>query len=55
MIYLGEIFCSYTSINNSSSFEDRDVVIKVMIFYIYFSNYSHLKCEELGASGESEN
>jgi len=28
-IYLGETFCSYISINNSSSFEARDVVIKV--------------------------
>ncbi|EYU43414.1 hypothetical protein ABFS82_08G144300 [Erythranthe guttata] len=27
-IYLGETFCSYVSINNSSSFEVRDVVIK---------------------------
>ncbi|GJN19777.1 hypothetical protein PR202_gb07086 [Eleusine coracana subsp. coracana] len=27
-IYLGETFCSYISINNSSSFEARDVVIK---------------------------
>ncbi|CAA0835839.1 Unknown protein, partial [Striga hermonthica] len=27
-IYLGETFCSYISINNSSSFEVRDVVIK---------------------------
>ena len=26
---MGETFCSYISINNSSSFEARDVVIKV--------------------------
>ncbi|GER48172.1 S-adenosyl-L-methionine-dependentmethyltransferases superfamily protein [Striga asiatica] len=30
-IYLGETFCSYISINNSSSFEVRDVVIKAEI------------------------
>ncbi|CAN6317968.1 unnamed protein product [Urochloa humidicola] len=30
-IYLGETFCSYISINNSSSFEARDVVIKAEI------------------------
>jgi hypothetical protein len=29
-IYLGETFCSYISINNSSNFEARDVVIKVL-------------------------
>ena len=28
-IYLGETFCSYISINNSSNFEVRDVIIKV--------------------------
>ena len=28
-IYLGETFCSYISINNSSNFEVRDIVIKV--------------------------
>ncbi|PKU64788.1 hypothetical protein MA16_Dca012652 [Dendrobium catenatum] len=31
-IYLGETFCSYISINNSSRFEARDVVIKVILF-----------------------
>ncbi|KAL0904191.1 hypothetical protein M5K25_026266 [Dendrobium thyrsiflorum] len=30
-IYLGETFCSYISINNSSRFEARDVVIKAEI------------------------
>ncbi|CAH9112056.1 unnamed protein product [Cuscuta europaea] len=30
-IYLGETFCSYISINNSSNFEARDVVIKAEI------------------------
>ncbi|GMH30344.1 hypothetical protein Nepgr_032187 [Nepenthes gracilis] len=30
-IYLGETFCSYVSINNSSNFEVRDVVIKAEI------------------------
>ncbi|TXG47359.1 hypothetical protein EZV62_026653 [Acer yangbiense] len=30
-IYLGETFCSYISINNSSSFEVREVVIKAEI------------------------
>lgn len=30
-IYLGETFCSYISINNSSNFEVRDVVIKAEI------------------------
>ncbi|XP_010545059.1 PREDICTED: trafficking protein particle complex subunit 13 [Tarenaya hassleriana] len=30
-IYLGETFCSYISINNSSTFEVRDVVIKAEI------------------------
>ncbi|CAO2823830.1 unnamed protein product [Amaranthus hypochondriacus] len=30
-IYLGETFCSYISINNSSAFEVRDVVIKAEI------------------------
>uniref|UniRef100_A0A0E0M9B1 Trafficking protein particle complex subunit 13 n=1 Tax=Oryza punctata TaxID=4537 RepID=A0A0E0M9B1_ORYPU len=30
-IYLGETFCSYISINNSSSFEARDVAIKAEI------------------------
>ncbi|XP_030481102.1 uncharacterized protein LOC115698061 [Cannabis sativa] len=30
-IYLGETFCSYISINNSSSFEVRDVIIKAEI------------------------
>ncbi|KAL3741847.1 hypothetical protein ACJRO7_017336 [Eucalyptus globulus] len=30
-IYLGETFCSYISINNSSSFEVRDVTIKAEI------------------------
>nr|XP_043610074.1 trafficking protein particle complex subunit 13-like [Erigeron canadensis] len=30
-IYLGETFCSYISINNSSSFEVRDIVIKAEI------------------------
>ncbi|KAF8672432.1 hypothetical protein HU200_049643 [Digitaria exilis] len=30
-IYLGETFCSYISINNSSCFEARDVVIKAEI------------------------
>ncbi|KAG9441005.1 hypothetical protein H6P81_016859 [Aristolochia fimbriata] len=30
-IYLGETFCSYISINNSSKFEARDVVIKAEI------------------------
>ncbi|CAA0840596.1 Unknown protein [Striga hermonthica] len=30
-IYLGETFCSYISINNNSSFEVRDVVIKNLI------------------------
>ncbi|XP_068640399.1 uncharacterized protein [Aristolochia californica] len=30
-IYLGEAFCSYISINNSSKFEARDVVIKAEI------------------------
>ncbi|KAG1355170.1 putative trafficking protein particle complex subunit [Cocos nucifera] len=31
-IYLGETFCSYISINNSSNFEARDVVIKENTF-----------------------
>ncbi|KAL3519725.1 hypothetical protein ACH5RR_017874 [Cinchona calisaya] len=30
-IYLGETFCSYVSINNSSNFEARDVIIKAEI------------------------
>ncbi|KAK2967213.1 hypothetical protein RJ640_030130 [Escallonia rubra] len=30
-IYLGETFCSYVSINNSSNFEARDIVIKAEI------------------------
>ncbi|GLT75091.1 hypothetical protein SLA2020_468410 [Shorea laevis] len=30
-IYLGETFCSYVSINNSSSFEVRDIIIKAEI------------------------
>ncbi|GAB4831212.1 hypothetical protein Ancab_005222 [Ancistrocladus abbreviatus] len=30
-IYLGETFCSYVSINNSSNFEVRDIVIKAEI------------------------
>uniref|UniRef100_A0A1D1YSX9 UPF0533 protein C56C10.7 n=2 Tax=Anthurium amnicola TaxID=1678845 RepID=A0A1D1YSX9_9ARAE len=30
-IYLGETFCSYISVNNSSNFEARDVVIKAEI------------------------
>ncbi|XWS12672.1 hypothetical protein CRYUN_Cryun37aG0110400 [Craigia yunnanensis] len=30
-IYLGETFCSYISINNSSNFEARDVIIKAEI------------------------
>ncbi|XP_057498885.1 uncharacterized protein LOC130783332 isoform X3 [Actinidia eriantha] len=30
-IYLGETFCSYVSINNSSKFEVRDVIIKAEI------------------------
>ncbi|XP_044496975.1 trafficking protein particle complex subunit 13-like isoform X2 [Mangifera indica] len=30
-IYLGETFCSYISINNSSTFEVRDVIIKAEI------------------------
>ncbi|PKA60150.1 hypothetical protein AXF42_Ash009834 [Apostasia shenzhenica] len=30
-IYLGETFCSYISINNSSKFEARDVIIKAEI------------------------
>ncbi|XP_039139075.1 trafficking protein particle complex subunit 13 [Dioscorea cayenensis subsp. rotundata] len=30
-IYLGETFCSYISINNSSSFEARDIIIKAEI------------------------
>ncbi|XP_015890235.3 uncharacterized protein LOC107424855 isoform X2 [Ziziphus jujuba] len=30
-IYLGETFCSYISINNSSTFEARDVIIKAEI------------------------
>ncbi|KAJ4982460.1 hypothetical protein NE237_033297 [Protea cynaroides] len=30
-IYLGETFCSYVSINNSSNFEVRDVIIKAEI------------------------
>ncbi|KAJ4850778.1 hypothetical protein Tsubulata_013829 [Turnera subulata] len=30
-IYLGETFCSYISINNSSNFEVRDVIIKVRV------------------------
>ncbi|XP_058196772.1 uncharacterized protein LOC131312805 isoform X1 [Rhododendron vialii] len=30
-IYLGETFCSYISINNSSNFEARDIVIKAEI------------------------
>ncbi|XP_078427429.1 trafficking protein particle complex subunit-like protein [Wolffia australiana] len=30
-IYLGETFCSYVSVNNSSNFEARDVVIKAEI------------------------
>ncbi|KAF5820751.1 putative trafficking protein particle complex subunit 13 [Helianthus annuus] len=30
-IYLGETFCSYISINNSSSFEVRDIIIKAEI------------------------
>ncbi|GLT82903.1 hypothetical protein SLE2022_012310 [Rubroshorea leprosula] len=30
-IYLGETFCSYISINNSSNFEVRDVIIKAEI------------------------
>ncbi|KAJ7968536.1 trafficking protein particle complex subunit 13 [Quillaja saponaria] len=30
-IYLGETFCSYISINNSSNFEVRDIVIKAEI------------------------
>ncbi|KAH9626980.1 hypothetical protein KSS87_017831 [Heliosperma pusillum] len=30
-IYLGETFCSYISINNSSSYEVRDIVIKAEI------------------------
>ncbi|CAA0811753.1 Unknown protein, partial [Striga hermonthica] len=33
-IYLGKTFCSYISINNSSSFEVRDVVIKVEYMFI---------------------
>jgi uncharacterized protein DUF974 len=40
-IYLGETFCSYISINNSSAFEVRDVVIKVSFFLLLFlSNFS---------------
>lgn len=31
-IYLGETFCSYISINNSSNFEVKDVIIKVSFF-----------------------
>ncbi|KAH7837165.1 hypothetical protein Vadar_010436 [Vaccinium darrowii] len=30
-IYLGETFCSYISINNSSNFEARDIIIKAEI------------------------
>ncbi|KAK4759751.1 hypothetical protein SAY87_022882 [Trapa incisa] len=30
-IYLGETFCSYVSINNSSNFEVRDIIIKAEI------------------------
>lgn len=33
-IYLGETFCSYISINNSSNFEVRDVVIKVSEYFV---------------------
>lgn len=35
-IYLGETFCSYISINNSSNFEARDIVIKVIALTLYF-------------------
>ncbi|GKV00911.1 hypothetical protein SLEP1_g13520 [Rubroshorea leprosula] len=30
-IYLGETFCSYISINNSSNYEVRDIIIKAEI------------------------
>ena len=36
-IYLGETFCSYISINNSSNFEVKDVIIKVS-----FSHFNRL-------------
>jgi len=35
-IYLGETFCSYISINNSSNFEVREVIIKVLFLYLQF-------------------
>lgn len=41
-IYLGETFCSYISINNSSNFEVRDVVIKVNITFIWHYIYELL-------------
>ncbi|KAM1245525.1 hypothetical protein ACFX15_036082 [Malus domestica] len=30
-MYLGETFCSYISINNSSNFEVNDIIIKILI------------------------
>ncbi|GLT54206.1 hypothetical protein SLA2020_274240 [Shorea laevis] len=36
-IYLGETFCSYISINNSSNFEVKEVTIKVSVFTFHSS------------------
>lgn len=36
-IYLGETFCSYISINNSSNFEARDIIIKVITLTSYLT------------------
>ncbi|CAA0808137.1 Unknown protein [Striga hermonthica] len=45
-IYLGETFCSYISINNNSSFEVRDVVIKRIL--LLDTSKSHVESVRVG-------
>lgn len=50
-IYLGETFCSYISINNSSNFEVRDIIIKVSELvtpFIFTSSRSVAVCQFVG-------
>ena len=51
-IYLGETFCSYISINNSSNFEVKDVIIKVssshFIRLFIYNNYK-MNCKLLSS------
>ena len=51
-IYLGETFCSYISINNSSNFEVKDVIIKVSSSHfirLFIFNYYKMNCKLLSS------